>query len=98
MKFKSSPTKITNPVFLYLYPPPPPPPPLPPIAHVVTTSKRISKVYMFKMVPDLLVQLGCKIAQGNPTPQQLNASNPAADPAAPLPPQPKKAKTKGAVM
>ena len=97
MKFKSSPTKITNPVFLYLYPPPPPPP-LPPIAHVVTTSKRISKVYIFKMVPDLLVQLGCKIAQGNPTPQQLNASNPAADPAAPLPPQPKKAKIKGAVM
>ena len=46
MKFKSSPTKITNPVFLYLYP-------LPPIAHVVTTSKRISKVYIFKMVPDL---------------------------------------------
>ena len=53
---------------------------------------------MTKMVPDVLVQLGCKIAQGNPTPQQLNASNPAADPATPLPPQPKKAKTKGTAM
>ena len=53
---------------------------------------------MTKMVPNVLVQLGCKIAQGNPTPQQLNASNPAADPATPLPPQPKKAKTKGTAM
>ena len=68
------------------------------VAHVATTSKRISKVYTFKIVPDLLVQLGCKIAQGNPTPQQLNASNPAADPAAPLSPQPKKAKIKGTAM